>query len=261
VIGRAATSLRLRAADAADALLGRRDALTPPRRLDYVGDSDFRATGEEFLRHFRTLAGLRPDDRVLDIGCGIGRMARVLVPVLRPPGSYDGFDVVAAGVAWCCAHYRATPAPYRFQHADVHNARYNPSGRVPAQEHEFPYAAGTFDLAIATSVFTHMLAPAADHYLGQAARVLAPGGRLFCTWFLLSGEHEDTPPAPFRRVDATPAGAVADPALPEAAVAFDEAWLRERLGAHGLELRAIHPGSWRGSAGTSYQDLVLAVRA
>src|SRR5437016_675518 len=98
VIARALVSLRLRAADVADTMSGRRDRLTPPRRLSsYVGRGDFRGTGEEFLELFRTLADLRADDRVLDIGCGIGRMARVLVPVLAPPGSYDGFDIAAPG--------------------------------------------------------------------------------------------------------------------------------------------------------------------
>ena len=261
MIGRAASSLRLRAADAADALLGRRDELTPPRRLaDYVGDSDFRATGEEFLGHFRELADLRPSDRVLEIGCGIGRMARVLVPVLRPPGSYDGFDIVASGIAWCRERYRETPVPFRFQHADLHNARYNPGGAERADEYRFPSDDEAFDLAIATSVFTHLLAPAAERYLAETARVLAPGGRLFATWFLLGDEQRLNPPPPFQRVEATRPAALGDPAIPESAVAYDEVWLRERLVAHDLQLQAIHPGSWSGRPGTSRQDIVLARR-
>ena len=63
---------------------------------------------------------------MLEIGCGIGRMARVLVPVLRPPGSYDGFDVVDSGIAWCQERYRDTPAPFRFVHADLRNSRLQP---------------------------------------------------------------------------------------------------------------------------------------
>jgi hypothetical protein len=54
LIHRALVSLRLRAADLLDAASGRRDRLTPPRRLSlYVGHGDFRATGEEFLELFR----------------------------------------------------------------------------------------------------------------------------------------------------------------------------------------------------------------
>jgi SAM-dependent methyltransferase len=261
VTGRAAQSLRLRVADVADAVLGRRDGLTPPRRLaDYVGDSDFRVTGDEFLGHFRELADLGPSDRVLDIGCGIGRMARVLVPILRPPGSYDGFDVVSSGISWCQAHYRDTPAPFRFQHADLHNAVYNPTGLDLALEYRFPYPESSFELVLATSVFTHLLAGTADHYLAEAARVLTPGGRLFATRFLLCGEHRREPPPPFRLLDWARPAAIADPMTPESAVAYDEAWLRERLPAHGLHLRAIHRGSWTGCPGASRQDIVVAYR-
>lgn len=262
MIARAAQSLRLRAADAADTLRGRRDALTPPRRLaGYVGDSDFRATGAEFLAYFRDLAGLAAGDRVLEVGCGIGRMARVLAPVLCPPGSYDGFDVVASGIDWCRVHYVGTAAPFRFVHADLRNAAYNPNGRRAADDYRFPYNDGSFDLVLATSVFTHLLPPIADRYLSEAARVLAPGGRVFATWLLLSGERRAAPPPPFRRLGAGfgPV-AVADPAVPEAAVAYDEEWLCERLAAVGLTLGAIHPGTWAGRAAASHQDIVIARR-
>ena len=179
MIGRAARSLRLRAADLSDVARRHRDPLIPPRRLaGYVGDSDFAATGEEFLGHFRELAGLGAQDRVLEIGCGIGRMARVLVPVLRPPGSYDGFDVVDSGIAWCQERYRDTPAPFRFVHADLRNSAYNPGGTLDAGSYRFPYDDAAFDLVIATSLFTHLLPAAAEHYLAEAARVLTPGGRL-----------------------------------------------------------------------------------
>lgn len=262
MIARATQSLRLRAADAVDAARGRRDPLIPPRRLTgYVGNSDFRATGDEFLGHFRALADLEPSDRVLDVGCGIGRMARVLVPVLAPPGSYDGFDIVAEGIAWCQQHYRDTPAPFRFQHADLRNATYNPEGALQAADYRFPYADGGFDLVLATSVFTHLLPDAADHYLAEAARMLASSGRLFATWCLLLGEQAASPPPPLRLAQPDGPAAVQDPAEPEAMVAYAEGWVRERLDANGLRLRAIHPGSWSGRAGLTYQDIVVADRA
>ncbi len=260
MIARAARSLRLRAADAADALGGRRDALTPPRRLsDYVGDSDFRATGDEFRVHFEALAGLRSSDRVLEIGCGIGRMARVLVPVLRPPGSYDGFDVVRSGIEWCAARYGATPAPFRFHHADLRNAVYNPDGAQAAQDYRFPFPDGAFDLVIATSLFTHLLPAAAEHYLAQAARVLAVDGRLFTTWLLIpAGTGLPAPFEPLAGADAV--AAVSDPVTPEAAVAYDGDWLRARCAGLGLTIDAVAPGTWTGRPGHSRQDLVIAHR-
>jgi hypothetical protein len=45
-------SLRLRGLDLKDKLSGRSDRLVPPRRLDFVGHSDFVVTGDEFLAYF-----------------------------------------------------------------------------------------------------------------------------------------------------------------------------------------------------------------
>jgi SAM-dependent methyltransferase len=260
---RLALSLRLRVADLADAATGRGDPLVPPRRLNVVGNSDFRATGDEFLGHFRVLAGLRSSDRVLDVGCGIGRMARVLVPELAPPhGTYDGFDVNRRGIVWCRRHYRSTRVPFRFRHVDLHHPEYNPGGSGASDTFEFPYAENSFDLAIATSVFTHLLDASAERYLAEIARVLAPGGRLFATWFLID---PDRPPGPSAIASFRPgsgAALMADPAAPEAAVAYPVAWVRERLERQRMRPREpLHQGSWTGRAGVSSQDILIADRA
>lgn len=52
------------------------DPLTPPTRLMFDGPSDsliFKKNGEEFLRYFIELGNLKPNEKILDVGCGIGR--------------------------------------------------------------------------------------------------------------------------------------------------------------------------------------------
>lgn len=257
-------SLKLRVLDLKDRVSGRSDRLVPPRRLDFVGHSDFVATGDEFLTHFVELAGLQPDEHVLDVGCGIGRMARPLAGYLSGAGSYDGFDVNRDGIGWCRRRYAKHPN-FRFQVADLYNRRYNPRGAYAAKEYRFPYDDARFDLVIQTSVLTHLLEEEADHYLAETARVLRVGGRALLTFFLL----DDDSRAAVKAGDATLAFldpdahvAVISDEVPEDAVAYDAGWLAERLAAHGLTLRSTHPGTWRGREdGTSFQDLVVVERA
>jgi SAM-dependent methyltransferase len=260
LLTRARTSLTLRGLDARDALRGRRDPRVPPRRLNFVGITDFVDTGDEFLGHFVTLGRLQPGERVLDVGCGIGRMARPLAGYLDEDGSYDGFDVNAEGIAWCKPRYRDHPN-FRFALSDIHNALYNPGGSVTASAYRFPYDDDAFDLVVATSLFTHLATDDALHYLDEVARVLAPGGRVLLTFFVLDetsraliAQGRSTQPFVARDDHS----AVVDPHLPEEAIAYDGAWLRAALGARGLRDAEIHPGAWSGRRpATSYQDIVI----
>lgn len=84
---------RCRIADRFGVLLGQRDLLTPPAAL--FDDPD-RMDGSHDVRDFvmvgeNTVAwliseGLEPADRVLEVGCGIGRMAIPLMRHLEPKG-------------------------------------------------------------------------------------------------------------------------------------------------------------------------------
>jgi hypothetical protein len=56
--------------DFIDVIRGRKDELTPPQRMIFVGDGDFRAIGKEFLLYFKDLGELKPNENVLDVGCG-----------------------------------------------------------------------------------------------------------------------------------------------------------------------------------------------
>ena len=260
----ARTSLRNRALDAVDRVRGRREPLVPPRRLNFVGPGDFVAVGDEFMRHFTELGGLKPGDRVLDIGCGIGRVARPLASYLGAEGSYDGFDVSREGIEWCRRHYRGLPAGFRFAHADIANALYNPSGGVRASEFRFPYDDAGFDFAFAISVFTHLVQADAANYAAEAARVLAPGGRVLTTWLLLDAEARSRVGAgeaafDLRQLDGITA--VMSEGTPEQAVAFDADWVRERLSDVGLAVSGVWPGTWSGRAeGRTFQDIVVATK-
>jgi len=131
--------------DAFDSITGRRDPLIPPHGMWYVGgEENYQAINEEFLRYFVDLGGLRPDRRVLDVGCGIGVVAARLIGFLNSAGSYEGFDIVRVGIEWANDHIGARFPNFHFAHVDVFNKHYNPKGKLDPDTFAFPYESGQF---------------------------------------------------------------------------------------------------------------------
>jgi len=114
---------------------------------------------------------------VLDIGCGCGRIARVLFNN-RWITRYIGFDVVFSGIEWCNRYIApAWHGDAQFLHYDLYSAEYNPAGRLLSQDFTFPCEDAGADVILAASLFTHLLEPDAIRYLQEVGRVLSPRGR------------------------------------------------------------------------------------
>ena len=250
--------------DVLDYFMGRRDPLVPPKGIAHVGGGDFRKIGERYLSRFVKFGGLRPDERVLDIGCGVGRMAVPLTRYLNSEGSYEGFDIVPKEIEWCQRSITPRFPNFRFQVADLRNREYNPQGSADASVYEFPYGNASFDFAILTSVFTHLLPEEINNYLDEISRVLRPGGRCFATFFLLNeeslrliGEGRNTISFDHNFGSCR----VRDKRTPETAVAYEEPYVRDLYELHGLRIEEpVRYGSWSGLQGGEgyYQDILIA---
>jgi SAM-dependent methyltransferase len=239
-----------------------RDPLIPPAWLHCVGDGDFYECGEVFFRYFTDIAGLKPHERVLDVGCGTGRMARPLTRYLTS-GSYDGIDIVAPAIEWCERAYQRL-SNFHFHFADICNQAYNPAGRLRAAEYKFPFPDTSFDFVYLTSVFTHMLPADMEHYLGEVTRVLKPGGRCFISYFLLTADSLKLMSQNGSSIDfkgVLPGCRVRDTEAPEACVAYEQDRILQLYGKHELVIsEPVHYGTWSGfSEGLSYQDIIVAV--
>ena len=226
-----------------------------------IGGGDYVEVGDRFLEYFRDLASLTPHDAVLEIGCGIGRMARPLTAWLQPPGRYNGFDVVRASISWCQEQITPRHPHFRFHFIDVANSFYNPRGRLVGKDLRFPFDGATFDLVIAISLFTHVLPDTARTYLAEAGRVLRPGGRLFATWFIWRSGAAPTEEAlkafPF---DCGSYRVVA-PDKPEAVVAFSDSAVAEMYRTARLRATTTVHGHWiAGEHSLPYQDMIVAVK-
>jgi hypothetical protein len=73
--------------DLYDEWTGHAEPEIPPRRLNISEGGSFRALGEHNLSLCKIYGQLKPNDAVLDVGCGIGRTALPLTRFLAPPGS------------------------------------------------------------------------------------------------------------------------------------------------------------------------------
>jgi SAM-dependent methyltransferase len=249
----------------------RLEDFVPPPDL-FIARDDYAEVARRLFEVLVETSGLRPGERVLDVGCGTGRVAAPLIDHLRPDGSYEGFDRDPSRIAWCNERIAPLHPNFRFRAVEAFNSP-RQKGTVAAGEVTFPYADSEFDLVFLFSVFTHMLPDGVERYLGEIARVLRPGGRSVITWFLLNDESrralEDQ--RDVRRNSANNAQEssfphdlgvcrVANRAAPEAVVAYDERFVREAYERSGLEVdEPIRYGSWIGREGTLMnQDVVVA---
>jgi ubiquinone/menaquinone biosynthesis C-methylase UbiE len=229
----------------------------------FVGGHDFKLIGDVFKRHFIDLVNLQPDHKVLDVGCGVGRVAVALTSFLSPESEYWGLDITRNGIQWCRREITARYPNFHFEWCDVYNQVYNPTGRQSARTYTFPFADGTFDFVFLTSVFTHMLPPDLEHYLSESSRVVKPGGKCLATFFLLNDESRKLIAAGSSKqqfahqIDGC---RVADRNMPEAAVAYDEDGVRQLYGKFGFHAdESIFYGSWCGRASfVDDQDMIVA---
>lgn len=140
------------------------------RRIGPMGDEDPAGVYEETGRmHRQLLENVLPDDwtwqgkRVLDFGCGVGRVLRQFAPEAGD-AEFRGCDLDRPSLDWLEANLSP---PFEFFE----------SGESPG----LPQEDGSFDLVYAFSVYTHFT----DNWAGwlrEHHRVLADGGLLFATF-------------------------------------------------------------------------------
>ncbi|MCD6109221.1 methyltransferase domain-containing protein [bacterium] len=236
----------------------------PPKRLNFVGSSEFKKVGNEFVKYFKELGNLKSNDVVLDIGCGIGRIAIPSTKYLTD-GELYGFDIDKRGIKWCKKNISKKFSNFHFQYVDIFNKYYNKKGKIHADKFSFPYKNNKFDFIFATSVFTHMLPKQINQYLSEIKRVLKPGGKCFLTWFSIDEEVQENINKhvsncnfiyPYEGNFAF----YSHKNVPEAEIGYMENWIIEQLRKFDCcENLKIHHGNWSNrKESLSYQDIFVS---
>jgi SAM-dependent methyltransferase len=131
-------------------------------------------------------AGIRKDQKVLDVGCGTGVVA---VTAARRGAKVTGLDLTPALLERARVNAQMADVAVEFIEGDAE---------------KLPFADASFDAVL--SQFGHMFAPRPDVAISEMLRVLKPGGTIaFSTWppelftgkmFSLVAQYLPPPPVP-----------------------------------------------------------------
>ncbi len=128
----------------------------------YTDEARIRYEAERTVGLLRDTIGIRPDDTMLEIGCGVGRVGRALAPLVK---QWIGCDVSANMLKFAAQRL-----------ADVSNVElFSVSG---TDLHPLPD--NHVDAVYCTVVFMHLEEWDRYAYACEAYRVLKPGGRFYC---------------------------------------------------------------------------------
>jgi SAM-dependent methyltransferase len=258
-------------ADLIESALGESHELIPPKSKIFVGSVDFKEGAQEGIDRLIHIGVITPESRVLDVGCGIGRLAIPLTTYLKG-GSYDGLDIVPSGIDWCNEHIAQKYQNFHFTLADVFNKEYNPRGHIAASDYTFPFPDDSFDLVLLISVFTHMLPEGTHRYIAEISRVLRSGGRCWASFYILNADSIEMMEAGkgslrFKHDHGT--YWTVNDKVPELSTGYEEGYITELFERYGLSLAdGVHLGGWCGRPGLwgheagnlGDQDIVLATK-
>jgi SAM-dependent methyltransferase len=198
---------------------------------------------------------------VLDIGCGWGRFAYGLL-ASDFLGEYIGIDLDRERIKWLSDNFTKADPRFRFNLDDVHNGRYNPSGKKQTSDYAGFLGNDSPSLVVLLSVFTHMYDNDIRSHLAQIVKVMNRDTVLFFTCFLFDGiatqgirDGKARHKFPFSLSEYCHYDQKNDPL---ATIAYSEAFVSDAIREARLTA-TIRRGTWSGVGdGLFGQDFVIA---
>ncbi|MBE2216307.1 MAG: class I SAM-dependent methyltransferase [Opitutaceae bacterium] len=128
----------------------------------YIDEERIAFEAERSLKLVRDTIGIRPEDTMLEIGCGVGRIGKVLAPKIRRWIGCDVSDnMLRHGATWLAGL------------GNVELVRINGHDLQPVPD-------ASVDAVYCSVVFMHLEEWDRYAYVKEAFRVLRPGGRFYC---------------------------------------------------------------------------------
>jgi SAM-dependent methyltransferase len=128
----------------------------------YTDEDELRKSADISVELLRATIGIHDSDTFLEIGCGVGRVGRLIAPLVR---RWIGCDVSTNMLAHAAGRLQG-----------LSNVEL-----VPISGHDLkPIPDSSVDAVYCTVVFMHLQEWDRYAYVKEACRVLKPGGRFFC---------------------------------------------------------------------------------
>jgi SAM-dependent methyltransferase len=241
---------------------------------DWVGGADPEAVGEAcsaILNHYLTI---NANSRVLDFGCGVGRVMLSVLKHKPEVGYLTGFDIMPQVIRFCDEHIASTFPRTKFELIQGNNDHYDQfiasAGASTPKSHALllrDYASAFTDV-YAFSVFTHVEMADFLSLLRLLSNLLAPGGTLLFTAFLLTpySRHsiqQGTTMFPLSGATTEDQGNVLIGNASDRLgfIAFDLRLVQQMVFEAGLIITHMEHGSWADAQfSASLQDVIVCRR-
>jgi SAM-dependent methyltransferase len=233
-----------------------------------VGGADPEQVGR-FCHHNITLnMEIKPGDRILDFGCGIGRVLLQVANKADPSATIVGMDIMPEVIEFCRDHVTAAFPNVSFELIEGANTHYDKFIDRPAARSKreiIDIYGASFSKAYAFSVFTHVDQPDFPTLLSFVKDLLADHAEFLFTCFILTAYSR----AAIRNQTATfKFGDMAFESNEKifvgnrrdrlAFIAYDIGFLEDMIHRAGFVIAHVHYGAWRGCGfGSSLQDVVV----
>jgi SAM-dependent methyltransferase len=236
-----------------------------------VGGADPKMVGEFCFHNILLHLTLGPHERVLDFGCGIGRVLVQVASHLPPTASVVGMDIMPEVIAFCRDHIAPTFSHATFELIEGSNVHYNKYIKGTAARKKADVLrtyGGQFSKAYAFSVFTHVDLADFSALLAFVKELLLPGGDFMFTCFLLTefsraAIKNNTAKFGFDnpKYESSNTVFIGNAKDRLAFIAFDIGLVEKLVYNAGLIISRVQYGAWRGAGfGDSLQDIVVVRR-
>jgi SAM-dependent methyltransferase len=221
-----------------------RGHILPPRDLRrrmcgeaFQSNEFYVLSGVAEARRLVTRLSYTSADLVVDIGCGLGRLATGMLWEFGE-AEYLGIDAHREFVEWGQKHIQRDHASFRFLHHDVVHEMYNQGGTLDGASIRLPVASGVADIVYLWGVFTSLPPEHVQIYAAEISRIARPGARVFLTAFV----EDDVPEVSLSPADYAPFARRG----PLHVVRYSKPYLLSMFERHGLVLEELryHGGAF-----------------